>query len=116
MKRRRFTLAVALLAVLGLVSASHLLNKAQAQSDGSGDRKISKHRLHKDSDDDEDSSADDPDGFNGSFRETNPQRGGALTTGGTTSTSAILYHNGPVMRTPVVYIIWYGNWNQANGS
>lgn len=28
----------------------------------------------------------------------------------------ITYHNGPVMGTPNVYLIWYGNWNQANGS
>jgi hypothetical protein len=116
MKRRSLTLAVALLAIFGMLSVSHLLNKAQAQSDGSGDRKISKHRLHQDKDDDEDSSADDSVGFNGSSRETNRQRAGAPTQGGTTNTSAILYHNGPVMRTPVVYIIWYGNWNQANGS
>lgn len=116
MKRRSFTLALALLALFGLVSASHLLTRVQAQSDGSGDQRISKHRLHKDSDDDEDSNANDSFWSNGNDRETNPRRGGAPTQGGTTSTSKITYHNGPLIRTPVVYIIWYGNWNQGNGS
>lgn len=42
--------------------------------------------------------------------------GFALTTGGTRKTSAMSYHNGPLINTPVIYIIWYGNWNQSNGS
>jgi hypothetical protein len=29
---------------------------------------------------------------------------------------AITYRGGPVMGTPTVYIIWYGNWNQSNGT
>lgn len=40
----------------------------------------------------------------------------ALTTGGTTSTTALIDHGGPVINTPTIYLIWYGNWNQANGS
>ncbi len=37
--------------------------------------------------------------------------------GSTSSTSPILYHGGPVMGgTPNIYLIWYGNWNQSNGS
>jgi len=28
----------------------------------------------------------------------------------------ITYHGGAVMQTPNVYLIWYGNWNQSNGS
>jgi hypothetical protein len=40
-----------------------------------------------------------------------------LTPGATTSVSKPLtYHGGPLMGTPVIYLIWYGNWNQANGS
>src|SRR3954467_5808986 len=31
-------------------------------------------------------------------------------------TPVITYHGGPVMSAPNVYLIWYGNWNQANGS
>jgi hypothetical protein len=117
MKRTGFTLAVALIALVGLLSASHLLSPVHAQSDGSGERQMRKHRLHQDSDDDVDAAADDPSGFSRSSRETNKQRPGAAPTqGGTTNTTAILYHNGPVMRTPVVYVIWYGNWNQTNGS
>lgn len=43
-------------------------------------------------------------------------RGFALTTGGTTATSPISYHGGPQINTPAIYIIFYGNWNQNNGS
>lgn len=43
-------------------------------------------------------------------------RGFALTTGGTTATTPITYHGGPVMGTPEIYLIFYGNWNQANGT
>ncbi|SPF50640.1 Phosphate-responsive 1 family protein [Candidatus Sulfopaludibacter sp. SbA4] len=28
----------------------------------------------------------------------------------------ITYHGGPVIGTPNVYLIWYGNWNQNNGT
>ncbi len=31
-------------------------------------------------------------------------------------TPAITYHGGPIMATPAAYLIWYGNWNQSNGS
>ncbi len=44
-------------------------------------------------------------------------RGGAPTAG---SIGVILpkitYHGGQVMSTPTVYLIWYGNWNQTNGT
>jgi hypothetical protein len=40
----------------------------------------------------------------------------AVTTGGTGATSRLINHGGPVINTPTVYIIWYGNWNQSNGS
>lgn len=44
-------------------------------------------------------------------------RGSAPTAG---STGAILppitYHGGQVMTTPTVYLIWYGNWAQTNGT
>ena len=33
-----------------------------------------------------------------------------------TITPVITYHNGAVMGAPTVYLIWYGNWNQSNGS
>ena len=46
----------------------------------------------------------------------NPSPLGAATTSTTGSLSPITYHGGPVMGTPVVYLIWYGNWNQNNGS
>lgn len=47
---------------------------------------------------------------------TNPNAG-ALTAGSTgVITPDITYHGGPVMGTPNVYLIWYGNWNQSNPS
>ncbi|MFN7919464.1 MAG: hypothetical protein U0Q16_05165 [Bryobacteraceae bacterium] len=42
--------------------------------------------------------------------------GRAPTAGGTAALSAIRNHGGPVMVTPVAYLIWYGNWNQTNAS
>jgi hypothetical protein len=52
--------------------------------------------------------------------ETNPYSeplpGFALTTGSTRKTSAMSYHGGPLINTPTIYIIWYGNWNQGNGT
>jgi Phosphate-induced protein 1 conserved region len=48
---------------------------------------------------------------------TNPHEAGAPTAGSTgVITPDISYHGGPVMGTPNVYLIWYGNWNQSNGS
>jgi len=41
--------------------------------------------------------------------------GDAPTAGGTGALSPISYHGGPVGLTNV-YLIWYGNWNQSNGS
>ena len=47
----------------------------------------------------------------------NPREIGlAPTTGGTTALSPIVNHGGPVIAAPKIYLIWYGNWNQANGS
>ncbi len=37
--------------------------------------------------------------------------GFALTTGGTAKTSAMRYHNGPLINTPTIYLIWYGKWD-----
>src|SRR5215471_13791792 len=46
----------------------------------------------------------------------NPKEGGAPTAGGTAPLTPINNHGGPVMVTPTAYLIWYGNWNQGNGS
>lgn len=50
--------------------------------------------------------------------KTNPHPDGfAPTAGGKTALSPISNHGGPVMQGTInVYIIWYGNWNQSNGS
>lgn len=52
------------------------------------------------------------------LHKTNPHEiGGAPTAGSTATASQRIYsHGGPVMGTPNVYLIWYGNWNTANGS
>jgi hypothetical protein len=51
------------------------------------------------------------------IHRTNPhQRGVSAPTGSTSPTSSILYHGGPVISVPAIYLIWYGNWNQSNGS
>lgn len=49
---------------------------------------------------------------------TNPHQEAAAPTAGTTAAlSPISNHGGPVMSGTVnVYLIWYGNWNQNNGS
>jgi Phosphate-induced protein 1 conserved region len=50
------------------------------------------------------------------IHKTNPHEG-APTAGSTgVQTPDITLHGGPVMATPNVYLIWYGNWNQSNGS
>jgi len=52
-----------------------------------------------------------------SKHKTNPHEGFSPVAGSTgQQTPLITYHGGPLMGTPTVYLIWYGNWNQANGS
>jgi Phosphate-induced protein 1 conserved region len=47
----------------------------------------------------------------------NPNGAGAPTAGTTGKRNpAIAYHGGAVIATPTPYLIWYGNWNQGNGS
>ena len=36
--------------------------------------------------------------------------------GGTSAVSPIINHGGPIMTQANAYLIWYGNWNQTNGS
>jgi len=51
------------------------------------------------------------------IHRTNPHGVGlSAPAGSTTATSPILNHGGPIILTPTIYIIWYGNWNQSNGS
>jgi hypothetical protein len=47
---------------------------------------------------------------------TNPASDAGILTGTTGSVKTILYHGGAVMAHPNVYVIWYGNWAQANGT
>ena len=51
------------------------------------------------------------------FHPPNPHMGGAPTAGATGAANPkIAFHGGPVMGTPHVYLIWYGNWDQTNNS
>ena len=53
----------------------------------------------------------------GSSHELNPAAATAATAGSTAVvTPSITYHGGPVITTPTIYYIWYGNWNQNNSS
>ena len=94
--KRKFVLGMIMLGVLALLSYAYSSRTVRAQSERSqaaGPPEIIPHRLNERG----------ADNF-------------ALTTGGTTPTSPIIYHNGPLINTPTVYIVWYGNWNQGNGS
>jgi Phosphate-induced protein 1 conserved region len=101
--KRIFSISLAVLAAVCLFRAAQLLNTAHAQ-EGRGPV------IH----------TTNPDNQPDNGPETNrgnARVGEALTTGSTaTRTPVITYHGGPVIGTPKVYIIWYGNWNQGNGS
>lgn len=42
--------------------------------------------------------------------------GESATTGGTGTLTPLNYGGGSLINAPVIYIIWYGSWNQTNGS
>ena len=42
--------------------------------------------------------------------------GFALTTGSTRKATALVDHGGPLIGNPNIYLVWYGDWNQNNGS
>jgi len=92
--KRKFVLGTIVLGVLALISYGYSSHTVHAQSErAQGPPEIIPHSIN----------ARGADNY-------------ALTTGGTTPTSPITYHNGPLINTPTVYIVWYGNWNQGNGS
>lgn len=67
-------------------------SQARAQTEGAGAPEIVPHRV-------------------------NPHQGESPTAGSTgVITPDITYHGGPIMGTPNVYLIWYGNWNQSNST
>lgn len=83
-----FTLAIALL------TPSLYLTAAYAQTEGAGRPEIIRHRINP-----------------------NQADGEAVTKGSTGAvTPQISYHGGALIPTPTIYYIWYGNWNQSNGS
>jgi hypothetical protein len=115
--KRTLVIALAILTAVCLFRASNLLNSAHAQN---GNGKGHVHHINDDGADAEDKSDDNSKDFTAA-PELNPYglpaNGRALTTGGTgVASPKITNHGGPVIGTPKIYIIWYGNWNQANGS
>jgi phosphate-induced protein 1 len=93
-------MSAALLFTLGVTRAQQAedvaptdeASKAQTRSEGKGAPEIVPHRMN------------------------NPHNT-APTAGSTGSILPVIrYHGGPVMGTPNVYLIWYGNWNQSNNS
>jgi hypothetical protein len=102
--KRTISISLAVLAAVCLFRASQLLNTAHAQNDGGP----VVHRVNPES---------LPDNPNAPETNRGNRVGDSLTTGGTgVVTPAITYHGGPLISTPTIYIIWYGNWNQGNGS
>ena len=96
--KRNFVLGALMLGVMALFCYAYSPRTVQAQSQrsqGAGPPEIIPHRINDQGDQ------------GPSF---------ALTTGGTSPTSPINYAGGPLIGTPTVYIVWYGNWNQTNGS
>lgn len=124
--KRAFSITLAVIAAVCLFRASQFLNTAHAQNgrahgpsvhginpNGADASNAESVRSVDTTDEDLANEANAP--------ETNPdghaRRGTALTTGGTgVVTPKITYHGGPLIQTPTIYIIWYGNWNQSNGS
>src|SRR2546423_5702845 len=106
--KRAISISLVVLAAVCLFRASQLLTPAHAQDERG--RGHVEHRVNPES---------LPDNSNApeTSRGNRPGVGDALTTGGTgVVTPAITYHGGPVIATPTIYLIWYGNWNQSNGS
>ncbi|MFL6283000.1 MAG: hypothetical protein ACJ74Q_07630 [Pyrinomonadaceae bacterium] len=117
--KRVLSISLAVIAAVCLFRASNLLNTAHAQN-GNGQAKGHVHHINDDGADAEDK-GDDNSKDSTAAPELNPYglpaNGRALTTGGTGTVSPkITNHGGPVIGTPKIYIIWYGNWNQSNGS
>src|SRR5437868_3128204 len=103
--KRIFSISLAVLAAVCLFRASQFINTAYAQN-GHG---LVVHGVNPESLPDNPNAPETNRG--------NPGVAGAVTTGGTgVVTPAITYHGGPLINTPDAYVIWYGNWNQANGS
>ena len=96
-KRTFLFLTCALSLCLGMLTVGHTQNNGNGNGNGP-DSDIIKHRIK------------DNNG-NGNGPDTSLTAG---TTG--TVTPQITYHNGPLISTPVIYYIWYGNWNQAGTS
>jgi hypothetical protein len=104
--KRVFSITLAILAAACLFRASQLMNTAHAQDEQGRPPVI--HGINPESLPDRGPETD---------RGNRPGVGDSLTTGGTAVvTPAITYHGGPLIATPTIYLIWYGNWNQTNGS
>src|ERR1043166_7697051 len=106
--KRIFSITLAVLAAVCLFRAAQLVNTAHAQN-GNGGGHV-EHRINPDG---ADNNSDD----NAPETNSRAQRATAPTQGSTAvQTPVITFHGGPVIGTPTAYVIWYGNWNQTNGS
>ncbi len=86
-------IALSLLAVCVLLITPPTNSQGQGNGNGNGpDKDIIPHKMN--------------------------QHGADAVTAGSTGTvsPAITYHGGPLIPTPTIYYIWYGNWNLASGS
>jgi hypothetical protein len=98
----RLSLGMGVLALAGICTPALAQERADGADQPDGARVI-KHRINRHGSD---------------YVVGSAEKGFSLTTGGTgTVTPAITHHGGPVMAGTVnAYVIWYGNWNQTNGS
>ncbi len=81
-----------------LLAAAAFATVAAVAADGQGKPEIIRHRVND--------QAQAVNGYNPTFGSTTPLG----------SRQKLSYHGGPVFGTPTVYIVWYGNWAQSNGS
>lgn len=98
MKSRNSRIAATLLALTGLAA----LATAQGNGNGQGDNSQGNNdqkRVHE------------LNPYGAAYSAANISKG---TTG--KITPQITYHGGPLIATPTVYFIWYGNWNRSNNS
>ncbi len=91
--------AVAMIAAFSVFSSSHRFNRAEAQGRA-----------------DVPTQAEDAPGILKKVHDLNPHGADNVTAGGTGSLSPISYHGGALINAPTAYVIWYGNWNQTNGT
>ncbi|MBX7170675.1 MAG: EXORDIUM family protein [Pyrinomonadaceae bacterium] len=116
---RKFSFSILLLTLLMALTTLNLSAQRGERDDDDnwgGDRFRSRQEERDASDLREGKHQDRSRNSSGELNPFFARPGFAATTGGTTAVSSIIDHGGPVMNQPVIYVIFYGNWNQTNGS